>query len=91
MGIGTNILGYSHPKIDKVVYQRLKRGNMSTLNCKEEVVLAKKLIELHPWSDQVRFARSGGEANAIAVRIARAYSKKIKLLSVVITDGMTGT
>ena len=79
MGIGTNILGYSHPKIDKVVYQRLKKGNMSTLNCKEEVVLAKKLIELHPWSDQVRFARSGGEANAIAVRIARAYSKKNKI------------
>ena len=47
---------------------------MSTFNCPEEVHLAEKLIELHPWADMVRFARSGGEANAIAVRIGRAAS-----------------
>ena len=47
---------------------------MSTLNCPEEVYLAEKLIELHPWSDMARFARSGGEANSIAIRIARAAS-----------------
>ena len=62
---------------------------MSTLNCKEEVILAEKLIK-HPWSHQVRFARSGGEANAIAIRIARAYTKKIRLLSVDIMGGMIG-
>ena len=45
---------------------------MSTLNCSEEVELAEKLIEIcSPWGDMVRFARSGGEANAIAVRIAK--------------------
>ena len=49
---------------------------MSTLNCPEEVFLAEKLIEMHPWAEMVRFARSGGEANAIAVRIARASSGK---------------
>ena len=49
---------------------------MSTLNCTEEVSLAEKLVELHPWAHKVRFARTGGEANAIAVRIARAASKK---------------
>ena len=48
---------------------------MSSLNCPEEVALAHKLISLHPWSSQARFARSGGEANAIAIRIARAYQK----------------
>ncbi len=79
MGIGTNILGYSNSQIDKAVQQRVKNGNMSTLNCKEEVMLAEKLVKLHPWSDQVRFARSGGEANAIAIRIARAYTKKNKI------------
>ena len=52
---------------------------MSTLNCPEEVFLAEKLIEMHPWAEMVRFARSGGEANAIAVRIARAQAVKIKL------------
>ena len=79
MGIGTNILGYSNSRVDKIVQQRLKKGNMSTLNCKEEVLLAEKLVKLHPWSDQVRFARSGGEANAIAIRIARAHTKKNKI------------
>ena len=47
-------------------------GNMSTLNCPEEVYLAERLVELHPWADMARLARTGGEANAIAVRIARA-------------------
>ena len=45
---------------------------MSTLNCPEEVILAEKLIEIHPWANMVKFARTGGEANAIAIRIARA-------------------
>ena len=38
---------------------------MSTLNAPEEVALAEKLIELDPWAGMVRFARSGGEANAV--------------------------
>jgi len=52
---------------------------MSTLNCPEEVGLAEKLIELHPWADMVRFARTGGEANSIAIRIARACSGREKI------------
>ena len=74
MGIGTNILGYGNPEVDKAVSETIISGNMSTLNCPEEVHLAEKLLDLHKWSDMVRFARSGGEANAIAVRIARAAS-----------------
>ncbi len=79
MGIGTNILGYSNAQVDKAVSERISKANMSTLNCTEEVQLAKKLVEMHPWADQVRFARSGGEANAIAIRLARAYSKNQKI------------
>jgi len=79
MGIGTNILGYGHPDVDAAVQQTVSAGNMSTFNCPEEVYLAEKLIELHPWADMVRFARSGGEANAIAIRIARAASGKDKV------------
>ena len=74
MGVGTNLLGYSHPEVDAAVQQVIKDGNMSTLNAPEEVLLAEKLIELDPWAGMVRFARSGGEANAIAIRIARAAS-----------------
>jgi glutamate-1-semialdehyde 2,1-aminomutase len=79
MGIGTNILGYGHPEVDDAVMQTIRAGNMSTLNCPEEVYLAEKLVELHPWADMVRFARSGGEANAIAIRIARAATGKDKV------------
>jgi glutamate-1-semialdehyde 2,1-aminomutase len=79
MGIGTNTLGYGHPEVDAAVQQTITSGNMSTLNCPEEVYLAEKLIELHPWADMVRLARSGGEANAIAIRIARAASGKDKV------------
>ena len=79
MGIGPNTLGYGHPIVDKAVKQVISSGNMSTFNCPEEVKLAEKLVELHQWGDMVRFARSGGEANAIAVRIARAASGRDKV------------
>lgn len=79
MGIGTNILGFGHPEVDEAVRKVINVGNMSTLNCPEEVYLAERLIELHPWAEMARFARSGGEANAIAIRIARAASGKDKV------------
>lgn len=79
MGIGTNTLGYGHPEVDEAVRKTIDAGNMSTFNCPEEVYLAEKLVELHPWADMARFARSGGEANAIAIRIARAASGRDKV------------
>ncbi len=79
MGIGTNILGYGHTEVDAAVQQTVAAGNMATFNCPEEVYLAEKLVELHPWADMARLARSGGEANAIAIRIARAASGKDKV------------
>ncbi len=80
MGIGTNILGYGNEYVDDQVLKAIKFGNMSTLNCPEEVELAEQLIKIHPWANMVKFARSGGEANSIAVRIARAFSGKDKVI-----------
>ena len=79
MGIGTNTLGYGYEAVDNAVLDTVRKGNMSTLSCPEEVYLAEKLIEMNPWADMVRFARSGGEANSIAIRIARAASGKDKV------------
>ncbi len=76
MGIGTNVLGYANEEVNKAVINAVKNGSASTLNCPEEVRLAEKLIELHPWAEMVRFARTGGESCAIAVRIGRAASGK---------------
>ncbi len=72
MGIGTNILGYAFDPVDIEVKKCIESSNMSTFNCPEEVFLAEKLIEMHPWADSAKFARSGGEINAVAIRIARA-------------------
>ena len=74
MGIGCNTLGYGDDEVDDAVRRAIDLGTMSTLNAPEEVERAQKLIELHPWADMARFARSGGEANAISIRIARAAS-----------------
>lgn len=79
MGIGTNTLGYGNNEVDAAVLDVVKKGNMSTFSCPEEVALAEKLVEINPWADMVRFARSGGEANSIAIRIARAASGKDKV------------
>ncbi len=76
MGIGTNTLGYGHDEVDSAVRDIINKGNMSTFNCPEEVYLAEKLIEIHPWANCVRFSRAGGEANALAIRIARAACGK---------------
>jgi len=79
MGIGTNTLGYGNPEVDQAVREVVDFGNLSTLNCPEEVYLAERLVELHPWAHMVRLARTGGEANAIAIRIARAASGRDKV------------
>ena len=79
MGVGTNILGYANDNIDNAVIKAAKSGNMSTLNCKEDILLAEKLLEINPRMDMVKFARTGGEASAIATRIARAASGKDKV------------
>jgi len=80
MGVGTNILGYGNLAVDREIQKIINKGNLTTLNCPEEVTLADKLIKMHPWSQMVKFTRSGGEANAVAIRIARTYSKKKKIM-----------
>lgn len=79
MGVGTCILGYADPDVGKAVKKAIDAGSMATLNCPEEVELAELLISLHPWAGKVRFARTGGEAMSVAVRIGRAHTGKDKV------------
>lgn len=79
-GIGATVLGYADEDVNKAVIDVINKGSATTLNPPEEVELAKKLIELHPWAQMARFARSGGEAMAVAVRIARVATKKDKIV-----------
>lgn len=79
MGVGTNTLGYGREEVDEAVARVVRDGNLSTLNAPEEVALAERLIGLNPWASMVRFARTGGEINAVTVRIARAATGKDKV------------
>lgn len=76
MGIGANVLGYANDEVDVAAKEAIDNGGMCTLNAPEEVYLAEKLLELHPWAGGVRYAKAGGEAMALATRIARAYTQK---------------
>ena len=55
MGVGANSLGYGDSAVDAAVVETVTNGNMSTLNAPEEVALAERLIELHPWADMARW------------------------------------
>lgn len=78
-GIGANVLGYADDDVNAAVINAVTDGSSSSLNCPEEVELADLLCELHPWADRVRYARTGGESMAIAVRIARAHTGRDKV------------
>jgi len=78
-GIGANVLGYADPDVDAAVVETIAKGTSCSLNCPEEIELAELLCELHPWAEMVRYARTGGESMAIAVRIARAHTGKDKV------------
>lgn len=77
--VGACLLGYKDPDVTKAVIDRINKGSISTLNAPEDVYLADKLFEIHPWAEMARFARTGGETAAIAVRIARAATGKSKV------------
>ena len=73
--VGTNVLGYNNSKLEKDVIKAVKKGNMSTLNSYEEVQLTEELLKIDKWAGMVKYARTGAEANSIAIRIAKSYQK----------------
>ena len=80
MGIGTAILGYANSDVDKKVKKAIDNGINTTLNCIEEYYLAKEILKYNQFAQQVKFAKGGGEAMAMAIRIARTCSKKYKVV-----------
>ncbi len=74
--VGTSILGYNNQAVNNSILKSVSKGNMTSLNCPEEVYLSKLVISHHRWASMAKFTRSGGEANALAIRIARSNTKK---------------
>ena len=77
--VGACLLGFANPEVNSAIKKVIDEGTMSSLNPPEEVALAERLIEIHPWAEQARFTRSGGESMTVAVRIARATTKRSKV------------
>lgn len=81
MSVGQCPLGYSNKIVNRKVKKAIDNGSTSTLNSFEEVELALKLKKLHPGMEMVRYSKTGGEANTIAIRIARAYNNRSKIIA----------
>lgn len=79
-GIGAIILGYCDPVVDAAVCEQIARGTIYSINHELEVELAEELVQLVPCAEMVRYAKCGGEACAIAVRIARGATGRDKIL-----------
>ena len=79
-GIGACLLGFNDDDVTEAVIKTVRAGNFSTLNPPEEVALAERLCEIHPWANWARFARGGGDIGAVAIRIARAATSRSKVL-----------
>ncbi len=75
-GVGAVVLGYSDPDVNAAVKRRLNLGSYCNFVTPDEMELADLLLELNPWAGKVRYARGGGDAMGIAVRIARAATGK---------------
>ncbi len=80
VGIGTSVLGYSDPDINRAAIKAVKSSPMNTLNPPEDVELAELLLKFHPWAQNVRYCRTGGESMSTAIRLARAFNNREKIL-----------
>jgi glutamate-1-semialdehyde aminotransferase len=80
MSVSACILGYADQCVNDAIKQAVDRGAMYSLNHPAEIQLAELLCELIPCAEMVRYAKGGGEANAIAVRIARGVTGRDRVL-----------
>jgi len=76
MGVTACVLGYADSYVNKKVKLAIDKGSLTTLNSRDEIKLAERLIKIHKWADMAKFCKSGGEACLVAIRLARSISKK---------------
>lgn len=79
-GIGAIILGYADPVVDDAVHEQIRSGTMYSVNHELEIELAEELVRSIPCAEMVRYAKCGGEACAMAVRIARGATGRDRVL-----------
>lgn len=80
IGSGPMLLGHGHPEVMEAVLEQLPKGLTFFANNSKGIELAEAVIEAVPCCEQVRFVASGGEADMYAMRLARAYTGRDKIL-----------
>ena len=80
MALGAVALGYAHPRVNQAVQQAVERGAIGPLPPVEEAALAEELGRLIPILEAVRFLKTGAEAVAAAVRLARVHTGRDRVL-----------
>lgn len=80
-GLMPNVLGYADPDVDYAIRQQLNNGITLSLATELETQLAEKLIEIIPCAEKVRFAKNGTDATSGCIRIARAYTKRERIIA----------
>ena len=80
IGSGPMVLGHSHPKVVTAVKEALEDGSTYFVTSEPAILLAEEIVNAVPCAEKVRFASTGSEATFFAMRAARAYSKKDKIL-----------
>jgi glutamate-1-semialdehyde 2,1-aminomutase len=80
LGSGPMLVGHAHPEVNAAVAEQLTRGTTFFTNNEHGIQLAAEIVDAVPCADQVRFASSGTEADAVAMRLVRAFRKRSKIL-----------
>jgi glutamate-1-semialdehyde 2,1-aminomutase len=80
MGLGSVALGYAHPDVVQAAVEAARQGGVGPLPPVHEEALAADLCRLIPWLERVRFLKTGAEAMAAAVRLARVYTGRDAVL-----------
>ncbi|MEC9265198.1 MAG: aminotransferase class III-fold pyridoxal phosphate-dependent enzyme [Alphaproteobacteria bacterium] len=80
MALGPLLLGHNHPAVTEAVTKRLKDGIAFSLPTTVELALAERLIDWFPYAERVRFGKNGSDATAGAVRAARAFTGRDRIL-----------
>ena len=79
MSLGAVLLGYCDPDVENAVDEQQKKGTIFPILHPVEIEMARLVTEVVPCAEMVRFGKSGGEANAVVVRIARAFTGRDKV------------
>ena len=80
IGSGPMLLGHGHPEVLEVVFEQISKGMTFFANNAAGIELAEEIIKAVPCAEFVRYVTSGGEADMYAIRLARAYTGKEKIL-----------